>query len=213
MPPTVSRSTGRPRPKSEPGPPRTAMADTPNTVRSGPERDEAEGYRPLSALAVMALALAGVTAATVLSIWITAKIRGRPILIWQVMLVAAVALGLAVTARSQLRRSDSTRAGLGLAKVALWLSLFSLGGYGAYFAATGIAVRQQARDVADKMFALLSDGKPELGFRLTRPPAQQRGIEPDAEKIRARFGSTDLFHFMGTELVRTFRTWPDKARV
>jgi hypothetical protein len=189
------------------------MPDTPYTLR--PQRDEAEGYRPVSGLAVAAIALAGLTAVTVIGVWVTAKMRGRPILVPGVLLAAVAGLGLAAAARWQIRRSEGTRTGLGLATTAFWLSLLSLGGYGAYFAATGLAVRQQARDVADQFFRQLSDGKPELAFRLTRPPMQQKGIDPDKpEQIRARFGSTDYFVFDQSDLVRTYRTWgPDRLRI
>jgi hypothetical protein len=190
------------------------MPDTPNTLRAIPERDEAEGYRPVSPLAVAALIVSGLTALLVVSIWIIARARGRPILVPAVLFAAVGGLALAVAAGWQVRRSEGTRTGLRLARGAFWLSVFSLGGYGAYFLATDLAVRQQARDVADRMFAQLAEGKPELAFRLTRPPAQQRGIEPDADKIRARFGSTDLFHFTISDLARIFTTWPaDKVRV
>src|SRR2546423_1111077 len=108
------------------------MPDTPNTLRTGPERDEAAGYRPASGVAVAAVAVAGVTALTVLGVWVTAKVRGRPILVWQLLPVAAVGVALAVVARWKLRRVEGTRTGQGLATAALWVSLLALGGYGAY---------------------------------------------------------------------------------
>lgn len=190
------------------------MPDTPHTIRSGPQRDEAEGYRPVSAIAVAALAVSGLTVLTVIGIWLTARSRGRPVLVPAVLLVAAIGLGLALAARWQVVRSQGTRTGLRLTTFALWLSLFSLLGYGAYYLATDSAVRLQAKDEANQFFTLLGEGKPELAFRLTRPPAQQRGIEQDPEKIRARFGSTELFVFNNTDLARFFRTWKaDKTRI
>jgi hypothetical protein len=189
------------------------MPDTPNTVRPAPLRDEAPGYRPVASIAVAALAVTAVAAAWVIIIWIAARMRGRPILAWPALLVAAVGLGLAITARWQLRRAEGTRTGHGLARAATWLGVLSLGAYGAYFAATDLAVRQQAEAVADKFFGYLVNGQPELAFRLTRSPAQQQGIPEDPAQIRARFGSADLFAFESTDLVRVFRSWPDKTRV
>lgn len=188
------------------------MPDTPHTIR--PMRDEAEGYRPISGVAVAAIGVAGVAALTVVSVWVTAKMRGRPVIVPAVLFLAGVGLATAVVARWQIRRSEGTRTGLGLATVAFWLSLLALGGYGAYILATGLAVRQQAKDVADKFFGLLSEGKPELAFRLTRPAAQQKGIDPNPEQIRARFGSGDYFIFETSDVVRVFRTWgPDRLRI
>ncbi|HEY1377299.1 MAG TPA: hypothetical protein VGF55_10920 [Gemmataceae bacterium] len=187
------------------------MPDTPNTVRPGPERDEAAGYRPVSGVAVAAAAVAGISAVAVLGVWATAKVRGRPILVKELLPLAAVGVALAVVARWQLRRIGNARTGHGLASAALWVSLLALGGYGAYYFATDLAVRQQARKTADDFFTLMADGKPEMAFRLTRPPSQQADL-PDAERVRARFGSTDLYAFNQADLPRTFRTWPDKVR-
>jgi hypothetical protein len=190
------------------------MPDSPHTVRPGPQRDEAEGYRPISAVAVAALAVSGLTVLTVLGIWLTAKVRGRPVLVPGILFVAAVGLGLALAARWHVLRSQGTRSGLRLTTIAFWLSLFAFGGYGASYLATDWAVRLQARDVADRFFGFLAESKPELAFRLTRPPAQQRGIELDPEKIRARFGAAELFAFNGLDLTRTFRTWKgDRTRL
>src|SRR4051794_796562 len=125
------------------------MADRPQTVSPRPERDQAATYRPVAGLAVAAIFLAGVTAATVLGVWITARARGRPVLASWLMVVAAVALILSAVARWQVLRSDGTRTGLGLARAALWLSLLSLGAYGAYYLAIDWAVHKQAKAIAD----------------------------------------------------------------
>ncbi len=189
------------------------MPDRVPAVSTGLERDEAAGYRPISAIAVAALLLAAVTVITVISVGVIMRVGGRPVLSPAVLVLAAASVGVSMAARWRVRRSGDTRTGIGLTRLAMWLSILALGGYGAYFAATDLALRQQARTEADQFFALLSQGQPELAFRLTRDPAQQRGIEPDAKKIRARFGSTDLHHFLQSDLTRIFRTWPDKARV
>jgi hypothetical protein len=189
------------------------MPDRPSALSTNPERDEAAGYRPVSALAVAALILAGLAAITVVVIGILTRTGGRPILAPLVLVLAAGALAVSVAARWHVRRAEGTRTGVGLSRTAMWLSILSFGGYGAYFAATDLAVRQQARAEADLFFAELANKQPELAFRLTRDPAQQRGIEQDAAKIRARFGATDLHQFLQSDLARMFRTWPDKARI
>src|SRR5947209_6849434 len=111
------------------------MPETPNTVRPAPLRDEAASYRPVSGLAVAALFVTAVAAVTVVVLWVIARVRGRPVLAWQALFVAAVGLGLAVAARWRLWRAEGTRTGLGLARVATWLGVLSFGAYGAYFAA------------------------------------------------------------------------------
>jgi hypothetical protein len=189
------------------------MPDRPSALSTNPERDEAAGYRPVSALAVAALILAGLAAVTVVVIGILTKTGGRPILAPLVLVLAAGALAVSLAARWHVRRAEGTRTGVGLSRTAMWLSILSFGGYGAYFAATDLAVRQQARAEADQFFAELGNKQPELAFRLTRDPAQQRGIEPDAARIRARFGATDLHQFLQSDLARMFRSWADKSRI
>jgi multisubunit Na+/H+ antiporter MnhB subunit len=190
------------------------MLDGPKPLLSGPERDEAAGYRPVSALAVAALIVAGLTTFAVLLTWSMAWfIRKRPILVWQLLLVGAVGLVLALLAIRAVRRSEGTRTGSRLALAAMWLSIFCLGGYGAYYFAIDTAVRQQAELAAQQFFDHLKKSEPELAFRMTRDPGQQRGIESDAKKIRDRFGAGDLHQFMQTDLVRILRTWPDKSTI
>ncbi|HEX4591846.1 MAG TPA: hypothetical protein VH120_18050 [Gemmataceae bacterium] len=190
------------------------MPDPSNTLRPAPERDEAVGYRPVSAPAVAAIMLAGATALAVVVTWFMAwVIRKRPILVWQLLPLAALSVVWAIVAVRHVRRSQGARTGLRLARTALWLSVACLGGYGAYYLAIDAAVRQQARGKADEFFARLAEGKPELAFRLTRDRDQQRTMDPEPDKIRARFGSTDLHQFDESELARVYRSWADKDRI
>jgi hypothetical protein len=189
------------------------MPERPHTLAPGPQRDEAAGYRPVAGLAIAALIVAGLTGITVLSIAVMIGTRHRPILSPLAVLLAAAGLMLSTAAWWQIRRSEGTRTGFGLTRIAFWVSLLSLGGYGAYYFAIDWAVHKQAETIADQFLKMLAEGKPELAFRLTRPPGQQRGIETDANKIRARFGSTDLHFFDQSDLTREFRTWKEKARV
>jgi hypothetical protein len=129
------------------------------------------------------------------------------------LFLAAVGLALSLAARWQIRRSESTRAGLMLANAGLWVSLLFGLGYGAYYAGTEAALRKQAEAAADQWFGLLVGGKPEEAFRLTLPPAQQRGVPENAEDIRRRFGATELALFLRSDLPRMCRSWPDKVKV
>jgi hypothetical protein len=187
------------------------MPDRRQAISSGPERDEAVGYRPVSGLAVAAVFVAGAAAIAVLLIVIGVAYRHRPILSKPALVLAAVGLALSVASYCQVRRADGTRSGWGLIRIAFWLSLLSLGGYGAYYLAIDSAVHKQAEAIADEFLALLAEGKPELAFRLTRPPGIQRGIEKDEQKIRARFGATELHQFDQSDLTRAFRTWRQRT--
>jgi hypothetical protein len=190
------------------------MADRPQTLRPGPERDEAATYRPVAGLAIAAILLAGVTAATLLGVWITARARGRPVLVSWLLVVAAIGLVLSAVARWQVIRAQGTRTGMGLARAALWLSLLSLGSYGAYYLAIDWAVHKQARAIADQFYDHLSKGEPEFAFRLSRPPGQQRDIpKDDREYVRKRFGANEYHQFQQSDIIRHFLSWQDKTRL
>jgi hypothetical protein len=189
------------------------MPDRPNTLGAQPQRDEAAEYRPISAAAVAALMLSvAVALAVLLTLAMSWLVRKRPILVPPLLVLSTISLVLSAVAYRYVRRSEGTRTGLRAAQIAFWLSLLSLGGYGGYYFAIDTAVRQQARAVADQFFAELSADKPELAFRLTRDPDQQRTIPTEAEKIRARFGATDLRVFLQSELSRMSTAWAGSGK-
>jgi hypothetical protein len=192
------------------------MADTPRTLTPAPAvtPDAAATYRPVSGLAVAALGVAVLAAVVIVIAGVAAKLKGRPVLLPSLFLLAGLGLALSLTARWQIRRAEGTRAGIKLANWGLWLSLLFGLGYAAYYAATDLALREQAEGIADRWFAFLAKGEAEKAFRLTRPPGQQRGLpEDNPEEIRKRFGATELAIFLRSDLPRMFRTWPDKTRV
>lgn len=171
-------------------------------------------YRPISAFAVAALALAILTVLTVVGFAIASKVSGRPILSWWVVLASAVAFGLAVTAGRQIRNSEGTIVGAGLASSAWWISLLTGAGYAAYLVGTDFAVRTQAESIGAEYIKFLLDGQPEKAFRLTRDPGQQRTIAPDdADGIRRRFGSGEYANFTRSEIARLARTWGQQLKV
>jgi hypothetical protein len=186
------------------------MADLSNAIR--PEaRPDAPGYRPLSGLAVAAVIVSGFGAIVVTVLGVAAKLASKPVLYPSVLFLPIVGIALALAARWQLRRAEGTRVGGGLASAGLWLGILFGGGYAAYYFFTELAVRQQAREAADKFFALLKQNEPEQAFRLTLAPGQQLTIpEDDREGIRRRFGASEMAAFERNELVRTCRRWHDK---
>ena len=188
------------------------MPETPHTAPPPAPPDAAAGYRPISGLAIAALGLAVVTALIITAIGIASRVKGKAILVWPLVGLAAVGLVMSLVARWQIRRSEGTRAGLGLANAAWWVSLLFGCGYAAFLAATELAVRQQAQEFADKWFKHLSEGKPELAFRLTRDPSQQKSIPEDPDAIRRRFGADTLPAFIRSDLARMCRSWRDKVR-
>jgi hypothetical protein len=190
------------------------MPDRPNTLRADPQRDEAAGYRPISATAVAALLFSSATAlAVILTLVMAWLVRKRPLLVPTLLVVSVVSLTLSIVAYWQVHRSEGTRTGLRPSRIALWLSILCLGGYGGYYFAIDTVVRQQAKQAADDFFAQLEQGKPELAFRLTRDPAQRRTIEPDAQKIRNRFGASEFHGFAQSDLARMYRTWGESGKV
>jgi hypothetical protein len=188
------------------------MSDAPRTMPQPAPADAAVGYRPLAVSAIGAFAVAVLTAVIVTAIALASWAKGRAILSEPVVFLAVFGVVLSLIARWQIRRSEGTRAGLGLTRASIWLCvLFGLG-YAAFLFGIGWAVRMQARELAaDKWFGYMAAGQPELAFRLTRDPAQQRSISENPDAIRRRFGATDMPGFNMSEVVRQYRTWKDKV--
>jgi hypothetical protein len=174
---------------------------------------EPAAYRPISALAVAALLVGTLTALLLVGFGISAAATHRPFISPFMMLLAITSLGLAVAAKIQLARSQGTRAGSSLANFSLFLSLITSLGYMAYWFAIDLSVRQQSTAVAEKWLDYLQKNKPELAFRLTRDPGQQKSIPEEADAIRRRFGNVDLSLFTRSDIPRLFRTWPDQSEV
>ncbi len=172
---------------------------------------EAAPYRPVSALAVAALIVAGLNALILIGFGIAALISHRPFLHWSVILLSAVAIGLSLTAKLRLARAQGTRAGGGLATAALLLSLIFGLGYLSYSFAIDFAIRKQGQEVAERFLKLVFDGEFERAFMMTMEPRIQRTMPDDPEAIRRRFGNTELNQFLRSELPRLARSWTGRS--
>ncbi len=138
-------------------------------------------YRPLSGLAILGLACGVIYGILVVVSVALAFFRHEPFLLpsW-LLLLAAAGFGLSVLALRQIRNSEGTRAGTGLARLGLWVSLLAGLGYGTYSAFTGLAIRQQAnRFLTEKeqgkaassgFFPHLQAGDIEAAYLLTLAP-------------------------------------------
>lgn len=133
-------------------------------------------YRPLSLLAVAGLVIGIAYSLIVLVGALNAFRVGSPLLLPGVLSVGLPVLGavLSLAAIRQIRSSENTYAGIGLATLGWWLSLLAGLGYGAYYAATYFAVVNQANQfVVNRWMELLKKGNTNAAFLLTQEPSQQ----------------------------------------
>jgi hypothetical protein len=171
------------------------------------------GYRPLSVLALVAFATAAIYSVIVGALAVVAFSTGKTLFLplWLV-LFPAVAVGAALIARLQIRRSEGTLGGGALASWAWWLgTLFGLGFLAFYFA-TYLAVGKQAKDFSELWLSKLRDGKMTEAFLLTQEPAVRKFDKAsDKEAILERYGvmplrgrKGPLAAFEDREIVRIF---------
>lgn len=178
-----------------------------------PADSDSLAYRPLAPMAVAAFVLSIIAAVLVIGLVIAARISNRAILSWWVLFPAIIGLALAFFARLQIRNSEGTRVGMGLANFAWWSSLLVCLLYGSYHAATDVAVNQQAKTICDEYIRSVLDNQPEKAFRLTLEPAQQKAMPPDdLASIRQRF-AVELDVFQRSELSRLVKNWDKKVKV
>src|SRR5579884_2157591 len=100
----------------------TAMADP----LAPPPSSETVVYRPLSAAALAGFILSVLFAVPVTITTLIALAQGIPFFFpaW-FLLFAIVGLGVSLLGQQQVRNSEGTRAGFGLARAGMWISLFS----------------------------------------------------------------------------------------
>ncbi|HEV3261439.1 MAG TPA: hypothetical protein VG013_31605 [Gemmataceae bacterium] len=184
----------------------------PGPVLSPGRPSEPVVYRPVSGLAIASLVIAAIYAVVIVILVVVAFASHTPLFLasWTFLLPVA-AVGLAVTARQQIQRSEGTRTGTALATWALWLALMSGLGYGAFYFGTYVAVvRFEAQRFTNDFFDKLRNGKIDDAFLMTRRPEERAGNN-DMERMRMRFGmgrgpaKSELASFQDHDLVRVLR--------
>ena len=174
------------------------MAET----ASVPAAAETElGYRPVSGLAIVGLAVGVLYAALMVANAVAGLVAGVPFFLsgW-FLLIPLVGIALAVVASWRINRSEGARAGKALARWGLVINGLCFLGLGAFSFGTSIAVRQQAEKVLIDFFTRLQepDGL-DLAFLMTREP-DVRGSLSSARataEIEDRF---DKWRFRGTSV-------------
>src|SRR5262249_1282 len=145
------------------------------------------GYQPLSSLAIAAIGVASLTTVWMLATIWAARAAGKPAINHSAFMAALVGIALAVPARIQICRSEGTPRGPKMANVAWWLSVLCAGGYGAFYLATEVAVRQQAEDFTRLWFGKVLKSPPEAAFvYLIEPSLRLQIDENDVATIRNR---------------------------
>jgi len=175
------------------------MADPNQVVAVEPAGAEA-AYRPVSGLAIAGFILACLYFVVVQVTIVAALIQGGGFFLHTAFFLMPIGGAvLCFLAQRQIRASEGTRAGLGLARWGLWLSVFTGLGYFAYYQFTGWAVKQQAnaflmeKDSDSGFFPLLQEGGPvqvNAAFLLTQPDSSRGNVRPENMKQMARLFDT-----------------------
>lgn len=148
------------------------MADAAPVPSPAPTPDT--DYKPLSGLALAAIALAGLFAVILLGFVAVGFVSKRPIDEGWHLWLAAAGFVLAVLARVQIRRSEGIRTGQKLADAAWWICLLGGGGFFAYLQANEFSLRLQSGKYLDAWFDTLKKGDRAASFLLTLEPEQRR---------------------------------------
>jgi len=177
-------------------------------------------YRPLSVLAIAALALAVVYALIISGLGIVALIRREPLFagVWTYV-IALPAVLLALIALMRIRTSEGTLAGAALARAALWTAIIPALAYGAFSVGTFFAVvRVQSERFARTWFEDLRTGKAKDAFLMTRRAADRRaGNDPNEFFNRFVVGNDGLNgafpRFEQHDLIRAIREGGTETQV
>jgi hypothetical protein len=181
------------------------MATSPPNAAS-PRPGENLDYQPVAPMAVFAILLASLLTILVISLVGVGLYIRKPVIVWELLLLAGLGLFLSVFARIQIRNSEGTRTGLRLATTAWWMCVLGGAGYGAYVLAMEQAIRSQSVEVSRKWFDELSKPDQNVAFLQTIEPARRGRINPaDEEQLKAEFSTGALAMFRSNELVRLFQ--------
>lgn len=137
-------------------------------------QEPSQTYRPVSGLAVGGFVLALLFAIGMLAAAAVAFISHLPLqvdILW--LLVPLTAAGLSLAGLVQVRKSEGTRVGAGLARWGMGMSVVIGLSYLAYYGATEEALRQQASGFADNWFELLRQRRTYPAFWATLEPTQR----------------------------------------
>ncbi len=165
------------------------MAKPTSSVALPQRPSPSPSYRPLSVLALAALIVSAGYAVVVAFLTGAALVSGNPLVlsVWTLLFPLAGA-ALAASARQQIRRSEGTLSGEGLATWGWWLSLLLGLGFGAYYFGTYLAVWQQANGFAQAWFENIRAGKTNEAFLSVVDPGQRRLDQASLSK-----GDVDTF--------------------
>ena len=141
------------------------------------------GYQRISSFAVAGLAV-GVVFVVFLLLQVVIGLLSHSTVLLPLWLefIAALGAALSLIGSRSIRRSDGTLAGLRIAKCGFWLSLVAGLGYGSYYGATYLAIRQQADAFAEDWFEKIRKGKVNEAFLMTLSPGVARDANPDDER-------------------------------
>ncbi|MFO0805070.1 MAG: hypothetical protein U0791_18345 [Gemmataceae bacterium] len=161
----------------------------------GSTADEAP-YVPVSWLAVVAAAAAGLFAFLLLVMGIIAVRSKRPLLEEELLVLPIIAVVLSFAARRVIRNSEGTRTGqlfsIDLPNTAWWGGLVLGLGYVSYLLAIEYSIRKDAQSEVQQWTEWLSKGDDESinrAFHRTQDPSQRKNTSPTkGELLEARWG-------------------------
>jgi hypothetical protein len=167
--------------------------------------DEAVAYKSVAPLAVASFGISVVSALAIAGLWLAASRSGKPVYEPGLLVAPLTGLVFALIAGKQIRASDGTRSGRGLARFAFWTALLTCLVYGTYLVAVDLAIRNNAAQFSIEWFDKAATGPPEAAFLLCIDPATRQSLDQqDLKGIRERFDN-ELSQFSRNDIVRMIR--------
>ncbi|QVL30647.1 hypothetical protein KIH39_17535 [Telmatocola sphagniphila] len=190
------------------------MADSPRIAPLGGPSGDRLNYKPVSGFAVAAVVFSVLYTVIILALTIAAFVAKKPILIQELLLLPALGLVFSIIGRSQIKKSEGTRVGLGLCNIAWWLSIVGGVMFAMYILANDFALRRQSQETAKKFMDAMKEGKWNTAFLLTVDPGRRASVtSDDAEALEAEFGKPMTAGFRQNELIRIFNRYSSTGEV
>jgi hypothetical protein len=170
------------------------------------QRPAEANYQPVSGYAVAAILVAGLFAVfTLVLIYVGVRQQRTP-LSYEVLVLAAGGIVLAIIGRSQIKNSEGTRTGLRLTAIAWWICVLGGAGFAAFLMANEQFIKRESRRSADTFFEDLRNGRLHSAFLNHMMPPEQRGRAlPDAPDFEQIYALGGYIGFANNEVVRLFQ--------
>ncbi|MEZ6139929.1 MAG: hypothetical protein R3B84_05085 [Zavarzinella sp.] len=177
-----------------------------NELRPIPSSQTAPGqttYQAVAGFAIAAMVCAGLFSLVMVVYLIMGAFKQGSDQSYLLLLLPAAGVVCAILARRQIDNSGGTRIGVQISSAAWWICFVGGAGYAAFVYANQLFMEQDARQMVDKWFAELKEGKPGYAYIYCVEPLKRADLNPDdIESLSTSTSGASYAEMINNDLVQ-----------